>query len=257
VISVRNVSKQFGGPRGSLSVLRDIDLEVEPGEIVAVVGTNGCGKSTLLRLIAGFLRPDSGRIVVGGEGGATPGPPAISVVPQRYRESLFPWRTVRGNLRLAFEGARGATSAAPDALIDDALRAFGLDQLKQRRPPTLSGGQAQLVAMARAFVRPETKVLLLDEPFSAMDGANLRRAAQLVVTLTAQLRSATVLITHDVDLGMLIARRIVILRPGTPGVITLPSPSDGTLDFSHLSRPQFASSKARVLELLFAPAGCQ
>jgi ABC-type nitrate/sulfonate/bicarbonate transport system ATPase subunit len=207
-VSVRGVAKAFAGQHGRQAVLEDVDLEAAPGEFVAVLGASGCGKSTLLRLIAGLETPSAGEIRIGGKT-VTDCDPRCAVVFQEPR--LLPWRSVARNVAL---GARGVPDAETPAAM---LERVGLAGHERAWPYQLSGGMAQRVALARAFVR-KPAVLLLDEPFAALD-AFTRLLMGDLLRHTCRDRSRTVLlVTHDVDEALRLADRVVLLG-GSPAAV--------------------------------------
>ncbi|GAB2673892.1 ABC transporter ATP-binding protein [Saccharopolyspora gloriosae] len=191
-VRVRGLARRFG----DRTVLHALDLDVRRGEFVALIGKSGCGKTTLLRLLAGLDDPDGGRITT---------PRQRMVVFQEHR--LLPWRRVWRNVAIGLRGARARDEAAR------ALAEVGLDQHLDSWPATLSGGEAQRVALARALVR-EPRLLLLDEPFAALDALTRIRMHSLVRRLIAAHRPAVLLVTHDVDEAVLLADRVVVLRDG-------------------------------------------
>jgi iron(III) transport system ATP-binding protein len=203
-VEVREVSKAFGATQ----VLRGVTLAVEPGSVVAVLGPSGCGKTTLLRVVAGFERPDAGSVHV--QGRDVTGTPAharrIAMVPQEG--ALFPHLTVGANVgfglpRQARKGGR----------VDELLALAGLAGLKDRMPYELSGGQQQRVAVARALA-PEPSVVLLDEPFSALD-AGLRAAIRDdVLGLLRAHDTTALLVTHDQDEALSVADVVAVMREG-------------------------------------------
>lgn len=208
-VVLHGVGRDFVGPGGARSVLRGIDLRVRAGEFVAVLGASGCGKSTLLRLVAGLDRPTAGEIRIGAQT-VTDCDPRCAVVFQEPR--LLPWKSVAQNVAL---GARGVPNADSPAQM---LERVGLAGTEEAWPHQLSGGMAQRVALARAFVR-KPAVLLLDEPFAALDAFTRLQMGDLLRE-TVRDRSRTVLlVTHDVDEAMRLADRIVLLG-GSPAGIT-------------------------------------
>ncbi len=208
-VAIQGVGRDFAGREGALPVLRNIDLVAAPGEFVAILGASGCGKSTLLRLVAGLDQPTAGQIRIGGQT-VTDCDPRCAVVFQEPR--LLPWKSVAQNVAL---GARGVPNAeAPDAMLER----VGLAGAGRAWPHQLSGGMAQRVALARAFVR-QPAVLLLDEPFAALDAFTRLQMGDLLRE-TCRDRSRTVLlVTHDVDEALRLADRIVLLG-GKPAGIT-------------------------------------
>ena len=194
-----------------------LNLHVEPGEFLCVVGPSGSGKSTLLSLLAGFLRPQTGEMRLGGA--ALRGPhPALTLVQQEA--ALFPWLTVGGNV--AF-GLRGLSRADRAARVADALRLVGLGGYEGRRPHELSGGQRQRVSIARALaVRPG--LLLLDEPFSALDHATRTALSDELLAIWRQQQVTVVFVTHQLDEALHLGQRVVALRGGE---VALDAPSRG------------------------------
>ncbi|MUL48628.1 ABC transporter ATP-binding protein [Mycobacterium sp. CBMA293] len=191
---------------GSSVVLDDIDLTVESGEFIAVLGRSGSGKSTLLRVLAGLETLSAGTVSWPADGAR----PHIGVVFQSAL--LMPWLTVLGNVSYAqrFAHRRNAFDAE---YAEELMRRFGVDGLAERYPDQLSGGQAQRVAILRA-VATRPQLLLLDEPFSALDPATRADLQQWLGTLTTELGVTVLLVTHDVDEALVLAQRVVLLADG-------------------------------------------
>lgn len=213
-----------GGVMGGAGV-GPLDLHVQPGEFLCVVGPSGSGKSTLLSLLSGFLRPQQGEIRLGGE--VVRGPhPALTLVQQEA--ALFPWLTVGGNVGF---GLRGLSRSEQQERIAGALRLVGLSGYEARRPHELSGGQRQRVSIARALaVRPG--LLLLDEPFSALDHATRTALADELLAIWWQQKITVVFVTHQLDEALHLGQRVVALRGGT---VALDAPSK-TLSVGELKR---------------------
>jgi len=206
LVTVRNVRRTFG----EREVLKGLDLELQPGEFVALLGRSGSGKSTLLRALAGLDRGVEGEIVV---------PSARSVVFQDPR--LLPWARVLDNVILGLDGTSSDAAAAGRA----ALAEVGLDGHEGDWPKTLSGGEAQRASLARALVR-SPKLLLLDEPFGALDALTRIRMHALVQQLHAKHAPAVLLVTHDVDEAVLLADRVIVLTDGRFSLdVTVDAPS--------------------------------
>lgn len=206
-VSIDSVSKTFQGNGGTETIFRDFALTVAPGELVAIVGASGTGKTTLLHLVAGLEHPDLGSVEVGpGEHG----PARLGVVFQQPR--LLDWVSVRRNVELAVSAAGLGIDE-----VDPILRAVGLLPYAAKFPPTLSGGQRQRVAVARAFaVRPD--LMLLDEPFSALDDITGRRLRLLLQDLWLRRPLSGLLVTHNPQEAALLADRVVVLS-GRPAVV--------------------------------------
>jgi NitT/TauT family transport system ATP-binding protein len=206
-----NVSKMFGRNSAGITALDDINLEIAEKEFVAIVGPSGCGKTTCLRIVAGFEQPTSGTVSVSGRQVKGPGPER-AVVFQHF--ALFPWKTVRQNLDL---GLRNKNLPKPqrDELISGALRLMNLESHADAFPHQLSGGMQQRVAIARAYVL-DPEVLLMDEPFGALDAQTRVTMQEELVRLTRVNPRTVLFITHSVEEAVYLADRVVIMtrRPG-------------------------------------------
>lgn len=207
-VAIHDVGRDFVGREGVHGVLRNVDLVATPGEFVAILGASGCGKSTLLRLVAGLDRPTMGQIRIGGQT-VTDCDPRCAVVFQEPR--LLPWKSVAQNVAL---GARGVPDAeTPEAM----LGRVGLAGAGSAWPHQLSGGMAQRVALARAFVR-KPAVLLLDEPFAALDAFTRLQMGDLLREICRDRSRTVLLVTHDVDEALRLADRIVLLGGRPAGI---------------------------------------
>jgi len=208
MLEIVDLAKRFAN---GVAALGPLDLFVGRGEIVGVVGTSGCGKSTLLRIIGGLEPATAGSVRIDGE--PVRGPrPEIGIVFQEPR--LMPWLTVAGNVTFGLDGVKRATR---QALADAALAKVGLTRFAQALPRELSGGMAQRVALARALVT-EPEILLLDEPFSALDAFTRIRLQDELLRLWAIDRPTLLFVTHDIDEALALADRVIVLR-GHPGRI--------------------------------------
>jgi sulfonate transport system ATP-binding protein len=221
MLALQKVGKTY--PNG-VHALNGVSLNVKPGEIIAVVGGSGCGKSTLLRAISGLDRPSEGAIVLDGDRIDEPNA-KIGFIFQEPR--LLPWLTVAQNVGF---GLAHLPKTERDARVSVALNRVGLAEKANMWPRELSGGQAQRVAIARALVaRPE--VLLLDEPFSALDAFTRADLQDHLLDLWADLKPTLVHVTHDVDEAIVLADRILVMRP-RPGqvadeiIVDMPRPRD-------------------------------
>ncbi len=221
MLEIQGIGKTY--PNG-VRALDGITLDVKPGEIVAIVGGSGCGKSTLLRAISGLDTPSQGRVLIDGEQVTQPHE-KIGMIFQEPR--LLPWLTVADNVGFGLEHR---PRRERDRLAAAALVRVGLADKAKAWPRELSGGQAQRVAIARALV-PQPEVLLLDEPFSALDAFTRADLQDHLLDLWADLRPILILVTHDVDEAVVLADRIMVMRP-QPGRIyeeiasDLPRPRD-------------------------------
>jgi len=208
-IQLEKVSKRF---RGGVMAVRDVDLDVSPGEFIVLVGPSGCGKSTLLRMIAGLEEVSSGRVHIGGKDvtNELPQHRDVAMVFQSY--ALYPRMSVRRNMGFGLR-MRGTDRTERDRRVAEVASSLGLDQLLDRRPAALSGGQRQRVAMGRAIVR-EPQVFLMDEPLSNLD-AKLRVSMRAQLSLLHQrLGVTTVYVTHDQIEAMTLGQRVAVLRDG-------------------------------------------
>jgi len=212
-VRVDAVSLTFGGPRPT-HVLDALDLEVRPGEIVALIGPNGCGKSTLLRVIAGLIAPDAGRAVIDGEPITAPDV-RVGLVFQEPR--LLPWRSAEANVRFPLELA-GWPADRQRRRAAELLDLMGIPDVAGARPSTLSGGTSQRVAIARALAL-EPRVLLLDEPFSALDALTRERLNAELQELWARSRATILLVTHSIPEAVFLADRVIVLSPRPARVV--------------------------------------
>ncbi len=211
LLALDGVSKSYATSRGPCCVLRGIDLRVNEGEFVAVVGPSGSGKSTLISLVAGLLAPDAGTILLDGKPVTGPGPER-GVVFQNY--SLLPWMTALENVELAVTATAPDRSAAERRARAEAwLRLVNLRDAMQKRPAELSGGMRQRVAVARGLAM-NPRVLLLDEPFSALDALTRGTLQSELARILAEERKTVVMITNDVEEAILLADRVYPLTPG-------------------------------------------
>ncbi len=242
-LAIRGVAKAFRAADGSgVPVLDCFSLTIAPGELVSLIGPSGCGKSTLLRLIAGLDRPDEGELLVGDEPIVGPGAGRGLVFQD---PSLFPWLTVRGNIRSGLV-ARGVARGSREE-VETFLKLVGLDGFAGAYPHQLSGGMAQRAALARALInRPQ--VLLLDEPLGALDQFTRMRMQDEVLRLWRARGTTMVLVTHDIDEAIYMSDRIVVLTP-RPGRIE--HVIDVGLDRPrHRNSPRFLELRAEILEEL-------
>lgn len=212
-LAVRNLSKSYGTGTRKTPVLKDINLEINEGEFVAIVGFSGSGKTTLISALAGLIQPDQGEILKQGKSITGPGPDR-GVVFQNY--SLMPWLTVYGNIALSVDATYpGWSRQQRKAHVEKYIALVGLTHATHRRPAELSGGMRQRVNVARALAA-SPDVLLLDEPLSALDALTRANLQDEIIRIWEQDRKTVILITNDVDEGLIMADRIIPLNPG-PG----------------------------------------
>jgi sulfonate transport system ATP-binding protein len=203
MLNLRHVGKHFGdGTR----VLDNFNLSIDEGEIVVLIGASGCGKSTLLRLASGLDSPSEGEIVLDGDRIVGPDP-RINLIFQEPR--LFPWLKVRDNVSFGIDPDFGWGRSI---LSEDMLAKVGLEGFGGRWPKELSGGQAQCVAIARALVT-SPEVILLDEPFSALDAFTRRDLQQHLLALWQETKPTMLMVTHDIEEALLLADRVIVMKP--------------------------------------------
>jgi NitT/TauT family transport system ATP-binding protein len=248
-VRLAGVGVTFAGAR-RVEALRDLDLDVEPGSFTAIIGPNGCGKSTSLRLIAGLLPPTSGSVALG-EPGSPPraGDGRVSLAFQQPR--LVPWLSTVDNVALPLS-LDGASPRERRARAEEALDRVGLTDAAQRRPRELSGGMQQRAALARALIT-DPPLLLLDEPFSALDALTREAFDGELQRLWLDQPRTVILVTHSVSEAILLADRIVVMtaRPGRVArsvAVDLPRPRQ----IEHLAQPRAAAIEAVVRETLAA-----
>jgi len=249
-LEVRGVTKSFVTPRGATRVLGGVNLAVEDGEFVAIVGYSGSGKTTLVSLIAGLLAADGGEIVLDGAPVSQPGPER-GIVFQQY--SLLPWMSVYDNVALAVDAVHPDVSAGERrALTEEFIALVNLTPAAWKRPRELSGGMRQRVAVARGLAT-EPKVLLMDEPFSALDALTRATLQDELLRIWSGRRSTVVLVTNDVDEAILLADRIYPMTPGPGAVlgpaieVALPRPRERR----HLSlSPAYQKARQALVEFL-------
>ncbi|MFA6032184.1 MAG: ABC transporter ATP-binding protein [Myxococcota bacterium] len=241
-IDFQRVSHQYDLDGQPLPVLRQIDLNVAPGEFIALLGPSGCGKSTLLRLAAGLERPTTGDVLADGKSIASPDPSRVLVFQD---PTLFPWRTVRDNVAIGPE-ARDVL-AGSQKRIDDALRLVKLEAFASAFPHQLSGGMAQRAALARALVN-DPHLLLLDEPLGRLDSLTRLTMQEEILSLWRQAGYTVVLVTHDVEEALLLSQRVIVLseRPArikSEVVVDLPYPR-------RRDDPRIVAQRQTILEIL-------
>ena len=250
-ISFQNVSKTFNiAGQVSFAALQNLNLDIEDGEFITVVGPSGCGKSTAMNIAAGLTQASSGQVMVDQSRVTKPGPER-GVIFQQY--ALFPWLTVRENVEFGLKVA-GHAKAERRRIADHFIGLVGLKDFADALPKTLSGGMKQRCAIARAYaVNP--KILLMDEPFGALDAMTRVQLQDQLLQTWSQERRTVMFITHDVDEAVYLANRVVVMaaRPGRLAKIIpvdLPYPRNEEIRFS----PEFAELRNEVWRAVYHPA---
>ena len=251
-VELTAVSKHFDTKKGRFQALADVNLSIARGEFVALIGHSGCGKSTVLNLIAGLLDANEGGLICNGREIDGPGPER-AVVFQNH--SLLPWMTCYGNVHLAVERVFGAreNKAQLKARTEQALNMVGLSHAMHKHPNEISGGMKQRVGIARALAM-EPKVLLMDEPFGALDALTRAHLQDELLRIVGQTQSTVVMVTHDVDEAVLLSDRIVMMTNGPAATVgeilavDLPRPRDR---LALANDSQYHAYRTAVLEFLY------
>jgi taurine transport system ATP-binding protein len=242
-IRIAGVSHRYGRGRNEVTAVGPVDLTIDPGSFLVLVGASGCGKSTLLRLLAGFESPSEGQVQVSG----TPPTPGVTAGVVFQQPRLFPWHTVGGNIDLALKYAKVPRERRA-ARRDQLLSRVGLEGTAGRKIWEISGGQQQRVAIARALAA-ETPLFLLDEPFAALDALTRERLQEDVRQVSAESGRTTVFVTHSADEAAFLGSRIVVLTR-RPGQVALDLPVDlprTGIDADELRRsPEYTDIRTEV-----------
>ncbi|HZB18827.1 MAG TPA: ABC transporter ATP-binding protein [Blastococcus sp.] len=247
MLDVRGIKKVYESKDRTVEAVRDLTFTLQAGELACLVGPSGCGKTTLLKIMSGLLDPTAGEVLLEGKRVDGP-PPGMAVVFQEYGRSLFPWMTVRENVELPLKQKKLATARRTE-LVDESLAAVGLAEAHAAYPWQLSGGMQQRVAIARA-VAYEPHVLLMDEPFAAVDAQTRADLEDLIRDLWHRFQVTTLFVTHDIDEAVYLGQRVLILS-NSPTVIRDDLPIDLPDERDQLttrSSPRFAELRARVYE---------
>jgi NitT/TauT family transport system ATP-binding protein len=215
LLDVRGLRQVYASPGRTVEALRDVTFSVAPGELVCVVGPSGCGKTTLLKCLAGLLAPTAGDVRVEGRSVSGP-PPGMAVVFQEYGRSLFPWMNVAANVELPLK-QKGLGRVQRAELVERSLADVGLSDARKAYPWQLSGGMQQRVAIARALAY-EPHVMLMDEPFAAVDAQTRADLEDLIRSIWARTGVTTLFVTHDIDEAVYLGQRIVVLS-SSPTVV--------------------------------------
>ena len=247
MLSVRGLKKVYQSDGGDVEAVRNLTFDLRAGELACLVGPSGSGKTTLLKCISGLMAPTEGEVLLDGKRVSGP-PKKMAVVFQEYGRSLFPWMRVRDNVELPLKN-QGVPKAERDRLVDEALEAVGLSHVPRSYPWQLSGGMQQRVAIARAIAyQPE--VLLMDEPFAAVDAQTRADLEDLIRTVWKKLGITVLFVTHDIDESVYLGERVIILS-SSPTVIqediTVDLPADRD-QLNTRSLPRFTELRHHVYE---------
>jgi bicarbonate transport system ATP-binding protein len=234
-LAIDNVSKIYPTKNGPFTVLDGVNLTVQEGEFLCVIGHSGCGKSTLLNMVSGFAFPTEGEVRLKGQNIKGPGPDRM-VVFQNY--ALLPWRTAFENIYLAVNAVHPTKPEAEKrAIVRDNLKMVGLEEAADKKPPQMSGGMRQRVSIARALaIRPQ--VLILDEPFGALDAITKEELQEELLKIWSEQKCTVLMITHDIDEALFLADKLVMMTNG-------PAAKIGEVMDIPFSRPR---DRARIME---------
>ena len=211
ILEIERLQKVYPVNGGFLPVLEEITFQAESGELICILGRSGCGKSTLLKIVAGFVPPSSGKVLIKGTRVKTPGPDRCVIFQE---DALFPWLTVRENIAFGLRG-RDQSKKSRKAEVERFLELVGLGEFGDYLPSEISGGMKQRVALARVLIlKPE--VLLMDEPFASLDAQSREEMQNLLLALWQELSHTVLFVTHDVNEAVILADRILLMgnNPG-------------------------------------------
>lgn len=247
ILSLQSLSMRYGSGPDAVQAVGDVTLDVREGEFLTIVGPSGCGKSTVLQMIAGLMQGTAGQVVMRGQPVQAP-PEGLVYLFQQYSRSLFPWMNVRDNVLFGVGGKQAADRRQARQACEEYLSLVGLEGMGDRYPWQLSGGMQQRVAIARALAA-SPQVLLLDEPFSAVDALTRAVLHDLVLDVWHKRGLTVVLVTHDVDEAVYLSDRIVLLGPRPSRVAQvyenpLPRPRDPV---ATRACPEFAALRGELL----------
>lgn len=248
---IENVSKVYPTPSGDYTVLKDVSLTVREGEFVCLIGHSGCGKSTLMDMVSGFRKPSTGEVRLQTKRITEPGPDRM-VVFQNY--SLLPWKTAFENVYLGIHSVfPNKSKAEKTEITNEHLALVGLTEAANKKPKELSGGMKQRVSIARALaLRPQ--VLLLDEPFGALDPITREELQEELLTIWRQHRVTVMMITHDIDEALFLSDRVVMMTNGPSATIgeilevPFPRPRSRT---QVLEDPEYYNLRNEALDFLY------
>ncbi|UTP73218.1 ABC transporter ATP-binding protein [Alteromonas sp. LMIT006] len=252
LLNISKIDMVFPTPKGNFTALKDVDLQIQKGEFISLIGHSGCGKSTVLNVVAGLYNATKGGVILSGREVLEPGPDR-AVVFQNH--SLLPWLTAYQNVELAVDQvfANSKTPAEKKDWIEHNLKLVHMDHAMHKRPDEISGGMKQRVGIARALaMQPE--VLLMDEPFGALDALTRAHMQDSLMEIQEELNNTVIMITHDVDEAVLLSDRIVMMTNGPAATIgeilhvDLPRPRER---LALAEDPQYNHYRSEVLTFLY------
>ncbi len=250
-LDLSQLGMRFPTPQGEFVALKNVNLQIQKGEFISLIGHSGCGKSTVLNLVAGLHNPTDGGVIVDGREVDGPGPER-AVVFQNH--SLLPWLTVYQNVELAVKQiAKGKSKSWVKEQVDHYLNLIQMDHAADKKPDEISGGMKQRVGIARALAL-QPKVLLMDEPFGALDALTRARLQDALMEIQAELNNTVIMITHDVDEAVLLSDKIVMMTNGPAATvgevleIDLPRPRDRV---ALADNPAYQKYRQSVLRFLY------
>jgi nitrate/nitrite transport system ATP-binding protein len=251
-LDISDIDVTFPTPKGEFTALKNVDLKIQKGEFVSLIGHSGCGKSTVLNVIAGLVQAKSGGVILNNKEVNEPGPER-AVVFQNH--SLLPWLTAYQNVELAVKQVFGKSKSPAETKewIEHNLKLVYMDHAMQKRPDEMSGGMKQRIGIARALaMQPE--VLLMDEPFGALDALTRAHLQDSLMEIQDELKNTVVMITHDVDEAVLLSDRIVMMTNGPAATVgeildvDLPRPRER---LSLAENPHYNHLRSEVLTFLY------
>ncbi|NDJ81674.1 ABC transporter ATP-binding protein [Vibrio campbellii] len=251
LLDLTRLGMRFPTPDGEFIALKNVDLQINKGEFVSLIGHSGCGKSTVLNLVAGLHMPTDGGVIVDGREVAGPGPDR-AVVFQNH--SLLPWLTVYQNVELAVKQIAGKKGKAwIQEQVNHYLELIQMQHAAHKKPDEISGGMKQRVGIARALAL-QPKVLLMDEPFGALDALTRAHLQDALMKIQAELNNTVIMITHDVDEAVLLSDKIVMMTNGPAATIgevlevNLPRPRERV---ALANDAQYQKCRQAVLKFLY------
>ena len=211
ILETNKLGKIFRINGSFLAVLDSIDFQVKRGELICILGRSGCGKSTLLKMLAGFLAPSSGEILLNGKPVTNPGADRCVVFQE---DTLFPWLTVRENIAFGLKGRRKDKKKLKEE-VDRFIALVGLTEFRDYLPREISGGMKQRVALARVLIL-KPQILLMDEPFASLDAQTREEMQSLLLSLWKEFSHTIIFVTHDVNEAITLSDRILVMgkNPG-------------------------------------------